>query len=79
MYEELNKYKTGKKMDAIGVFPDKQEINIKLDEYEANLGDLINDFIEHKNKLFWKRKYYHKHLSELYIKMLNKIQIKHGF
>ena len=77
MYKELKKFKTGKKIDSILVFTDKQEIKIKLDEYEANLGDLMNDFIEHKNKPFWKRKYYHNHLTSIYKDMLNKITVKH--
>lgn len=64
---------------GIGVLPDKQEIEIKLDEYVANLGDLMNDFIDHKNKPFWKRRYYHNHLTKLYIEMLNQIQIIKGF
>ena len=34
MYKELEKYKTGKKVDTIGVLPDKQEITMKSDEYE---------------------------------------------
>lgn len=78
MYKELNKFKTGKKLDGIGVLPNKQEINITYDEYEANLGDLMNDFIDHKTKPFWKRKYYHKHLTKIYLDMLNEITIKHG-
>jgi len=73
MYKELEKYKTGKKVDTIGVLPDKQEITIKLDGYEAGLGDLMNDFIEHKTKSRWLRKYYHDHLTNIYIKWLNKV------
>lgn len=79
MYKELEKYKTGDKIKTIGVLPDGQETKIFLDEYAVNLGDLINDFVEHKNKSWWKRKYYHNHLTELYIKMMNKIEIRHGF
>ena len=80
MYKELDKYKTGKKVDAIGVIVNhgNKEIAIKLDEYECELGDLMNDFINHKNKPFWRRKYYHSHLTDLYIKMLNQIKIKTG-
>lgn len=81
MYEELEKYKTNGKIEVRCVFPYKTETNthIKLDEYEAGLGDLIEDFIVHKNKPFWKRKYYHDHLTKLYKKMLNKFVIKAGF
>jgi hypothetical protein len=67
MYKELEKYKTGKKVDTIGVLPGKQEITIKLDGYEVGLGDLMNDFIEHKTKSRWIRKIHHKHLTTIYI------------
>ena len=76
MYKELEKYKTGKKTDGIGVLPNKQEITIEYDEYEYPLGDLLDDFINHKNKSRFKRKYYHKHLTKMYKKMLNTITIK---
>ncbi len=78
MYKELKKFETGKKLDGIGVLPDKQEIKITYDEYQANLGDLIDDFIEHKTKPFWKRKYYHKHLTKIYKDMLSEITITYG-
>ena len=80
MYKELEKYRTGGKLECQGkIFNSKENITIMLDEYEANLGDLLNDLIEHKQKPFWKRKNYHEYLTELYIKMLNKVTIKHGF
>ena len=75
MYKELDKYATGNKIDSIGVLPNKQEVTIQLDEYQAGFGDLINDFIEHKNKPFWKKRYYHDLLTELYIKWLNRIGV----
>lgn len=76
MYKELEKYKTGKKVPATYDVVNKDCSSIvNLDEYTADLGDLLNDFIEHKNKPFWKRKHYHKHLTELYVKMLNIISI----
>lgn len=78
MYKELEKYKTGERIDGIGVLPDKQTINIKLDEYVANLGDLMQDFIKHESKPFWRQKYYHNHLTKIYLDMLNKIEIRHG-
>lgn len=78
MYKELEKFATGKKVEGIGVLPDKQEIEIYHDEYIANLGDLMEDFIEHQTKSFWKRKYYHDHLTKIYKGMLNKIEIRHG-
>ena len=75
MYKELEKYKTGKKVKTIYQLPNNSSC-VKYDrEYIAELGDLMNDFIEHKTKPFWKRKYYHNHLTELYLQMLNKISI----
>jgi len=79
MYKELEKYKTGKKVPMVHNVVGGGTKTINLDEYVANLGDLINDFIEHKQKPFWKRKYYHKHLTKLYLQMLNKISITHGW
>lgn len=76
MYKEIEKYRTGKKIPTT-CFIENNVTTIDLDEYTADLGDLLNDFIEHKTKPFWKRKYYHKHLTELYLQMLNKISITH--
>lgn len=70
MYKELEKYKTNNEFIEKG---------LTFQEYKADYGTLLNDFIEHKNKWFWERKYYHNHLSELYIKMLNNITIQHYF
>lgn len=80
MYKELEKYRTGGKLQCQNeIVGSGKTIMIMLDEYEAELGNLLNDFIEHKQKPFWKRKNYHDHLTELYMKMLNKVTIKHGF
>lgn len=74
MYKELEKYKTGKKIPTVyDVGNSGQTVTMDRDEYIFNLGDLVNDFINHKNKPFWKRKYYHSHLTEIYTDMLNKI------
>jgi len=78
MYKELEKFATGKKIEGIGVLPDKQEIKIYYDEYVANLGDLMEDFIKHQSKSEWRRNYYHDHLTKIYMDMLNKIEIRHG-
>lgn len=77
MYKELEKYKTKNKVERTFSTPDEQKIVIKLDGYEAPLGDLINDFIEHKSKPFWKKKYYHNELTNVYKRMLNSVTIKH--
>jgi hypothetical protein len=79
MYKELDKWKTGKKIDTIGVLPDKQEVTIKLNEYSAPLGELMEDFINHTRKPKWRRNYYHNHLARIYKEMLNQIGvIRHG-
>ena len=75
MYKELDKYKTGKKVNATGILPDKQEIKIKQNGYEFGLGDLVNDYIEHKRTPWYKRKYYHGHLTKIYINTLNIVTI----
>ena len=79
MYKELEKYKTGEKIDADGILANKQKVIIKLDVYKANLGDLMQDFIKHQTKPWWRRKYYHNHLTKLYLCMLNHIEIVEGF
>jgi hypothetical protein len=75
MYKELEKYKTGKKVQTIYQLPNNSNYGMYENEYIAGLGDLMNDFIEHKKKPFWKKKYYHNHLTELYLQMLNKVNI----
>ncbi len=76
-YDELRKYLTGKRIEiptscrllngevreGIGLFP----------EYKIPIGSLINDFIEHKNKCWLRRKWYHKRLTETYIQILNNL------
>ena len=78
MYKELEKYRTGNKIDGIGVLPDKQEIPMKYDEYIIKLGDIMEDFIKHQTKPKWRRKYYHNHLTKIYKDILNKIELRHG-
>lgn len=60
----------GERIKGIGLFP----------EYVIPIDSLINDFIEHKNKFWWKRKYYHNELTKLYIEILNRLgEISYGF
>lgn len=80
-YDELRKYLTGKSIEVptschslngevrkgIGLFP----------EYKIPIGSLINDFIEHKNKCWLRRKWYHKRLTEIYVQMLNSLGVLH--
>lgn len=83
-YDELRKYLSGKvieiptysntigggKREGVGLFP----------EYLIPVGSLINDFIEHKNKSWWKRKWYHDRLTEIYVQILNQLgTISYGF
>jgi len=78
MYKELEKYKTNKKVDSIGTVINvdpQREVPIKLDEYDAPLGDLIKDFIRHETLPWWKKKYYHNHLTKLYLQFFNNINV----
>ena len=83
MYKELNKYKTKNERPCnfaeIHLNPNNTIFTYQESEYVAGFGDLINDFIEHKNKPFWRRKYNHNHMTKLYIQMLNEITITHWF
>lgn len=82
MYKELNKYRTGLKIDVTGTIVNIKghpKKDIKLNEYKAQLGDLLHDYIKHINKPFWRRKYYHNHLTSLYRRWLNQITIVTGF
>jgi len=77
--EEFLKYLTGNKIDGIGILPDKQEIKMKYDEFKFPLGSLIIDFNKHLRKPFWKKKYNHDLVTEIYERILNGITIVKGF
>lgn len=82
MYKELEKYRTGNRVPVkcnLHTADGIQEITVNQNEYIAELGDLLSDFIEHKTKPFWRRKYYHSHLTKLYLQMLNNISITHSW
>ncbi len=80
-YKELRKYlkDNGRMpqscyMEAISTDPNNAPMARIMKEYFGNmgLGDLINDFTNHKNKPFFKRmSKYHKELERIYIKMIN--------
>ena len=78
MYKELEKYNTGirvprtYKVECNGY---SGEITSQELRYSANLGNLIEDFINHKNKPWYKRKYYHEHLTKIYKDWLNEVSI----
>lgn len=79
MYKELEKYKTGKKipLNAIVHCLDgtKREEIYQADEYQFKFGELLNDFIIHKNRSwfwkFWNGFHRHNELTRIYIKWLN--------
>lgn len=75
--KELEKFITKRNQKGTGVLPDGTECEILVDHYEIPIGDLINDFVKHKNKPFWKRDLFHKYIEEWYIKRLNVIKIHH--
>ena len=79
MYNELKKYKTGKKVKEKIILYNGQEIKIFSDECVIPLGDLIRDYINHKKKPIWKRNFYHKALEETYIGLLNEIKFTYDF
>jgi hypothetical protein len=79
MYKELQKYKTGEKIKITIKTINDNTLVILTDEYKADLGNLLNDFIEHKTKSFLRRKYYHKHLTKMYLDMLNQLTIFYGW
>lgn len=82
MYKELAKYMTGTHRPCF-----KTELHqnnstaytITYEEYEyvIPLGDLMNDFINHKTMSWWKKPEYYDQLTELYIKILNQETINH--
>lgn len=82
MYKELEKYKTGNKLSGkanlIKMDGTHQTIDHEYDEYIFEFGELMDDFIKHQRKPFWRKKYYDAHLSKLYKRVLNEITIKTG-
>ena len=79
MYKEFNKYKTGKTRPANrAVIVDECTFSFVVNEteYESGMGTLIDDFIAHKTKPFWKRRYSHRSVTKKYIEILNNITIR---
>ena len=74
MYKELEKYRTNRTKNIIGVLPDKKKANVSTNVFSAKLGDLMEDFIKHQTKPRWRRKYYHDDLTRIYIDTLNLIE-----
>lgn len=79
-YDELRKYLTGKMIEVPTITNGRREGIGLFPEYLIPIGSLINDFIEHNNKFWWQRKWYHKRLTEIYIQILNNLgTISYGF
>lgn len=79
MYKELEKYRTGKLINVPAILHKldgtKEETTYQTDEYQFKFGELLNDFIIHKNRSwFWKFHHgFHKYneLTRIYTKWLN--------
>lgn len=82
MVLEFEKWKTGKKVkgkaDLVSTQGSK-EIDWEYDMYEAPLGDLITDYINHINKPWWKRKYNHNFITKKYLEWLNNVKLYNQF
>lgn len=76
MYPELSKYKIGKEPRKVNVIGTDQTVTLMHDRYDVPLGDLIDIYIDLKNKPWWRRKYYHSHLLEIVKDALNVITIQ---
>jgi len=73
MFKELDKFKTGKKINISN--SNKVGDEVYLEQYSTPLGDLLVDFIKHIKKPFWKRKTYHNELTKQYVELLNDITV----
>jgi hypothetical protein len=82
MYKELDKYRTGQKIKSKATLSKigggSELVEWEYDEYRAQMGDLIEDFIKHKTKPFWMRKINHSHVTKLYKNFLNEVEISIG-
>ena len=79
MYKELDKYKTGNKIPIPVIYHYLDGTSIEstynVDEYKFKFGDLLNDFIIHKNQSwfwkYWHGKYKYNDLTKIYVRWLN--------
>lgn len=79
MHKELDKYKTGKKILVPAIIHrlngTKEETTYETEEYTFKFGDVLNDFITHKNRgwlwKFWYGKWKYNDLTRIYTKWLN--------
>ena len=76
MYKEISKYKTENTQSRSLHCNHSNETLVIIDnEYYGGAGDIINDFINHKTKPFWKRKLNHSEVTKGYINFLNAIKV----
>lgn len=79
IHKELEKYKTGKKIAIPAILHcldgTKEEKIYQAEEYKFYFGDLLNDFLIHKNRSwfwkFWYGNWKYNDLTRIYIKWLN--------
>jgi len=78
MIKEFEKYKTGKKhVRPVQYLGDTQSITYY--QYEFPLGDLINDYIKHIKKPFWRRGVLHDFTTKKYLEVLNIVKISNSY
>lgn len=71
MYKELDRYYKGKERRTV----EASEMN--FDAYGFPVGDIIVDLYKHLNKRWWQKNIYHNHLTEIYKKALNNLNIEY--
>ena len=77
MFKELQRFKTASAVDVpVTLCGSDQKIIMKMDVYTAGLGDLVELYVKHSKKPWWKRDIHHKHLSEYLKRWLNNIELQ---
>jgi len=71
LFPVFNKYKTGKRVPGTGILPNQKEVTINLDCYEFPLGYVMDDYLNHMAKKWWRRDSTHKQLTRTYVLLLN--------
>lgn len=77
MFKELQKFKTASSVDVPCILlGTDQKVMMKMDEYTAGVGDLVELYIKHSTKPWWKRDVHHDHLSDYLKRWLNTLRLK---
>jgi adenosylcobinamide amidohydrolase len=77
IFKELQKFKTASAVDVpVTLSGSDQKIIMKMDEYTAGMGDIVELYVRHVNKPWWKRDMHHDHLSDYLKRWLNKLDLK---